>query len=215
MLVEVRPVASKRELKAFMRLPWRLYRNEPQWVPPLLMELRKRLDRERNPFFNHAEAEYFLAWRDGRPVGRISAHLDRHFNEFQKHEWGMFGFFECEPDAEAAHALLEDAEKWLRDRGRDRMVGPMDFTTNDECGVLIEGYEREPLVLEPWHPPYYRELLEGLGMTKAMDLLMWELWLGSLKRGDELHELIHEAARKSREEHGVEVRQMRKRDLAA
>src|SRR5207248_3125215 len=96
MPVEVRPVASKRELKAFMRLPWRLYRNERNWVPPLLMDLRKRLDRKRNPFFEHAEAEYFLAWRDGRPVGRITAQIDRNFNEFQGNDWGMFGFFESE-----------------------------------------------------------------------------------------------------------------------
>src|SRR5881392_203339 len=147
MPVEVRPVASRRELKAFMRLPWRLYRNEPNWVPPLLMDLRKRLDRERNPFFKHAEAEYFLAWRDGRAVGRITAHTDQHFNQFQRHDWGMFGFFECERDPEAASALLSSAEQWLRARGRDRMVGPMDFTTNDECGVLIEGYDLLPTIL--------------------------------------------------------------------
>src|SRR2546423_499804 len=96
MPIEVRPVASKRELKAFMRLPWRLYRNEPNWVPPLLADLRKRLDREHNPFFAHAEAEYFLAWREDRPVGRITAQIDRNFNELQGNDWGLFGFFEGE-----------------------------------------------------------------------------------------------------------------------
>ena len=83
-----------------------------------------------------------MARRDGRVVGRISAHIDRAFNEYQHHDWGMFGFFECEDDAEAAQALLDTAERWLRERGRDRMVGPMDFTTNDEIGVLIAGHER-------------------------------------------------------------------------
>jgi hypothetical protein len=84
MAVEVKPVASRGELNAFIKLPWRLYRGEPNWVPPLLMDVRKRLDRKRNPFFEHAEAEYFLAWRDGRPVGRVSAHIDRNFNEFRR-----------------------------------------------------------------------------------------------------------------------------------
>src|SRR5438093_8005502 len=126
MPVEVRPVASKRELKAFMRLPWRLYRNEPHWVPPLLMDLRKRLDRKKNPFFEHAEAEYFLAWRDGKVVGRISAHIDHRLNEFQDNAWGLFGFFEAEDDQEVADALFKAAEDWNRARGRDRIVGPFD-----------------------------------------------------------------------------------------
>ncbi|MFI4994080.1 MAG: hypothetical protein ACHQCH_10755, partial [Solirubrobacterales bacterium] len=88
MAVEIRPVTSKRELSTFIKLPWRLYRNEPNWVAPLLMELKKRLDQSKNPFFKHAQAQYFLAWRDGRPVGRVSAHVDRNFNEFQGNAWG-------------------------------------------------------------------------------------------------------------------------------
>jgi GNAT superfamily N-acetyltransferase len=212
MPVEVRPVASKRELKAFMRLPWRLYRNEPHWIPPLLMDLRKRLDRKRNPFFEHAEAEYFLAWRDGRPVGRITAQVDRNFNEFQGNDWGLFGFFECEDDPEAAGALLDAAAAWLRERGRDRMVGPMDFTTNDECGLLVEGHDRMPIILTPWQHPYYQGLLEGAGLTKAMDAFMWELYVDKRER---VHPAIWEMAEKVKSEHGITVRPMRKRDLQA
>jgi GNAT superfamily N-acetyltransferase len=91
----------------------------------------------------------------------------------------------------------------------------MDFTTNDECGLLIEGYDRDPMILQPWHPPYYRELLEGLGMSKTMDLLMWRIALGELKHGDRFHDFIHEAAEKSRTEHGVVIRGMRKSELEA
>jgi GNAT superfamily N-acetyltransferase len=195
-----------------MRLPWRLYRNEPQWVPPLLMELRKRLDRERNPFFEHAEAEYFLAWRDGRPVGRITAQVDRNLNEFQGNDWGLFGFFECEDDPEAAAALLDAAAGWLRQRGRDRMVGPMDFTTNDECGLLVEGHDRPPIILTPWQHPYYEGLLEGAGLTKAMDTFMWELYVDKRER---VHPAIWDMAAKVQSEHGITVRPMRKRDLEA
>jgi GNAT superfamily N-acetyltransferase len=212
MPVEVRPVASKRELKAFMRLPWRLYRNEPKWVPPLLMDLRKRLDRRRNPFFEHAEAEYFLAWREDRPVGRITAQVDRNLNEFQGNEWGLFGFFECEDDPEAAKALVDAAAAWLRERGRDRMVGPMDFTTNDECGLLVEGHERPPIIFTPWQHPYYQGLLEGAGLTKAMDTFMWELYVDKRER---VHPAIWTMAEKVKSEHGIVVRPMRKRDLHA
>ena len=211
MSVEVRPVRSRGELMRFIKLPWRLYRNEPLWVPPLISERKRHLDCSRNPFFEHAEAEYFLAWRDGEPVGRITAHVDQRFNEFQQNDWGLFGFFECEPDHDAAQALLATAEGWLRDRGRDRMVGPMDFTTNHECGLLVEGHEREPQILEFWHHPYYAELLERYGLVKAMDLYKWELHLDTALSNT--LPVIFELAEKVEPEHGVRIRHMRKRDF--
>src|ERR1700716_1648105 len=197
---KVRPVASKRELKAFIRLPWRLYRNEPHWVPPLLIELRKRLDRKRNPFFEHAEAEYFLAWRDGRPVGRITAQVDRNLNEFQDNAWGLFGFFECEDDPEAARALVDAAAAWLRERGRDRMVGPMDFTTNDECGLLVDGYDLLPTILTNWQHRYYPGLIEAAGFAKAMDLYMWNLEVSDRTR---VHDAILKLAAAAEAKHGI------------
>ena len=149
-------------------------------------------------------------------MGRISAHVDRHFNEFQGNDWGLFGFFECEDDPEVGRRPCSTRPSgWLRDRGRDRMVGPMDFTTNDECGLLVEGHERKPLILEGWHHPYYRELLEGWGLRKAMDLYMWELRLDKVEDKGGFHPLIHAAAKKVTGEHGVTVRHMRRRDLEA
>jgi GNAT superfamily N-acetyltransferase len=210
MPVEVRPVAGTRELDAFIKLPWRLYRNEPNWVPPLLMDLRKRLDRKRNPFFAHGVAEYFLAYRDGRPVGRVTAQVDRNLNQFQDNDWGLFGFFECEDDTEAAIALVAAAEAWLDERGCGRMVGPMDFTTNDECGVLIEGHDRPPIILTPWTHRYYPALLEGAGLRKAMDAFMWEL---RIEGRENVHAGIWEMAEQVGSEHGITVRPMRKRDL--
>jgi GNAT superfamily N-acetyltransferase len=211
--VEIRPVVSRRDLTRFIKLPMRLYRNEPNWIPPLVAERRAFLDREKNPFFRHADVELFLALREGRPVGRICAHVDRHFNEFQGNDWGLFGFFESERDQEVAAALLDAAQTWLRDRGRDRMVGPMDFTTNDECGLLIEGHERKPLILQGWHHRYYLDLLEGWGLGKAMDLYMWELRLDKVEDKGGFHPLIHATAKKVTEEHGVTVRHMRRKDL--
>jgi hypothetical protein len=211
MSLEVRPVGSKRELRAFIKLPWRLYRDEPNWIAPLLMDVKKRLDQRKNPFFKHAEAQYFLAWRDGRPIGRISAHIDRTFNSFQENEWGLFGFFECEDDVEAARALCGAAADWLRARGRDRMVGPMDFTTNDEIGLLIGGHEYPPIILCPWHHPYYQRLFEEeLGMVKAMDAYMWSLHVTGRET---VHPAIWAAADKLESEHGIVCRGFRKQEL--
>ena len=213
MKVEVRPVVGRSDLNTFIKLPWRLYRNERNWVAPLLMDVKKRLDQKKNPFFKHTEAQYFLAWRDGQAVGRISAHIDRNLNEFQDNEWGLWGWFECEDDPEAARALLAAAEAWLRERGRDRMVGPMDFTTNDEIGVLVEGHERPPIILCPWHHPYYQRLFEqDIGVAKAMDLYMWSLYVD---KREKVHPAIWEAADKLESEHGIVCRNFRKKDLQA
>jgi len=210
--LEVRPVRSRRELRRFVALPRRLHRDEPCWIPPLASERRRFLDRGRNPFFEHAEAEYLLAWRAGRVVGRISAHVDFRLNQLRGSAWGLFGFFECEPDAQAARALLAAAEDWLRRRACERMVGPMDFTLNHEAGLLVEGHDRPPQILEPWHPPHYAGLLEGHGLSKAMDLLKWELDVSDRSR---IQPAIIELAERLEPEHGIRIRHFRRRDLAA
>jgi GNAT superfamily N-acetyltransferase len=197
-------------MRAFIRLPWRLYEGVANWVPPLISERKRHLDPRRNPFFEHAEVQYFLAWRDGVPVGRISAHVDHRLNEFQSNRWGLFGFFECEDDPGIASALLATAERWLRERGRDRMIGPFDFSTNHECGVLVEGHELRPQILENWHHPYYRDLLEGDGMVKAMDLYKWEI---NPTHRDAMLPVIDELADRLEPEHGIRLRRMRRRNL--
>jgi hypothetical protein len=211
MALEVRPVRTRRDLRTFIRLPWRLYRDEPNWVPPLLMDLNKRLDQKKNPFFKHAEAQYFLAYRDGRPLGRVCAHIDHNLNSFQENLWGLFGWFECEDDPEAARALLDAGADWLRERGRDRMVGPMDFTTNDEIGLLIAGHEYPPIILCPWHHPYYQRLLEqDAAMEKAMDVYMWSLHVTGREK---VHPAIWQAADRLESEHGIVCRAFRKREM--
>ena len=208
--VEVRPVRSRSDLRTFIRLPWQLYKGSDNWVPPLISERKRHLDRRRNPFFEHAEAEYFLAWRGREPVGRITAHVDHLLNEFQDNRWGLFGFFESTRDPEVAQALLSTAEAWLRERGRDRMLGPMDFSTNHECGLLIEGHEFKPQILENWHHPYYRELIEGQGLIKAMDLYKWEI---DYSNRDQQPSVIVELADRVEAEHGIRLRRMHKRNL--
>ena len=206
----VRTVASRKDLRAFIGLPYRLYSNQPNWVAPLRFERRQFLDRGKNPYFHHATAEYFLAERGGRPVGRITAQVDRRFQEVQGSRGGHFGFFECERDPEAAAALVDAARRWLAARGCDAMVGPQDFTMNDECGLLVEGFDRPPVIGTAWHHPYYAELLEGTGLEKAMDLYMWEL---HIEGRENVLPIIWELADKLEPEHGIRIRHASKRDL--
>ena len=210
MSLEVRPVRSRAELMRFIRLPWRIYSNEPLWVPPLVFERKRFLDPGKNPWFEHAEAQLFLAWRGRRPVGRISAQIDHDFNAHHGNEWGMFGFFESEDDPEVARALLAAAEGWLRERGRDRMVGPMDFSMNDEAGLLIEGHDLHPYVKQPYHPRYYQPLLEGAGLDKAIDLYMWTLQVTDKEK---MLPVMFELNDKLEPEHGITIRHVKPREL--
>ncbi len=213
--VTIRPIRTRRELKRFVKAPFRLHRDHPQWVPPLIFERMEFLNRKKNPYFEHAEAEYFLAERDGDPVGRITAQIDANWDETQGGKDAMFGFFESVDDPRVCAALLDAASEWARERGRDRILGPMDFTTNDEIGVLIEGYERRPMILENWHPPFYKELIEAEGFGKAIDLLMWELQFGDLKDGESFDPAIHAAAEKALRDEGVAIRNISLRNLPA
>jgi GNAT superfamily N-acetyltransferase len=207
--VSIRTVRGAGPLKRFIDLPYRLHAGTP-WVPPLKLERAAFLSRKLNPYFKHGEAEYFLAWRDGRVVGRATAQVDRAFNEYHESRWGMFGFLELEDDLEVLQALLDAAATWLRGRGCDRMVGPMDFSMNEESGVLIEGHELEPLIRQPWHPPYYQRLCEEAGLTKAMDLYSWFLEISDRK---DMLPILFELDQRAREEHGVTIRRMSRRHL--
>jgi hypothetical protein len=208
--VEVRPVRSRADRREFVELPFRLHATGTPWIPPLRFERRLFLSPRFNAFFKHGEAELLLARRHGRVVGRVSAQVDRNFNAYHGNAWGMFGFLEVEEDEEALRALLGAAAGWLRARGRDRMVGPMDFTMNDEAGVLVEGFDREPLVRQPWHPPYYRRLCEEARLDKAMDLLMWELRISDR---DKILPIIRRLADELGPKHGITIRRMSRRHL--
>jgi len=213
--VTIRPVGTRRDLRRFVGVPYELHRDSPQWVPPLIRERMEFLDPRKNPYFGHAEVELFLAEREGEAVGRISAQIDHNWDSYRGGNDAQFGFFECREDREAAEALFDTAMGWLADRGRERAYGPMNFTTNDELGIMIEGFEHRPVILEPWHPPYYADLFEQAGFGKAIDIWMWHLEMGKLREGLEFHPAIHEAAQKSLDENGIRIRSMRRSDMAA
>ncbi len=157
-------------LETFIRLPWRIYADDKDWVPPLLAAERKALDPAKNPFWRRAEAAHFLLEKEGRPAGRISAIVNRAHNEFHRDATGFWGYFECENDADAAKALLDRAAEWLRERGMTRMLGPANPSLNDSCGILVDGFGLPPFVLMPYNRPYYGHILDDAGLTKAMDL---------------------------------------------
>jgi hypothetical protein len=209
--VEVRAVSSRRDRREFIELPFRLHSTSPQWVPPLRLERRIFHSRRMNAYFKHAEAQEFVAARGRHVVGRISAQFDQAYDEQHGVGTGMFGFLEMEDDAEVAGALVGAAQEWLAERGRHHMIGPMDYTMNDECGVLIEGYLREPMIKQPWHPAYYQRLCEGAGLGKAIDLLMWELRIDDREK---ILPIIFELSEQSETKHGVKLRHMRRRDLS-
>jgi GNAT superfamily N-acetyltransferase len=202
--VEVSAIGGFGELRKFVALPFRLHAGTP-WIPPLKLERYLFLSRKANAYFKHAEAEYFLARRGDWVVGRVTAQVDHAFNEFHQSRWGMFGFLEFEDDPVVLEALLTAAAQWLRARGCERMVGPMDFQINDESGVLIEGFEREPMVKQPWHPPYYQRLCEAADLSKAIDLLMWER---SVFDREQVDPRLQRIAERARTRHGVRIRPM-------
>lgn len=176
--------------RAFVRLQWRFYRTDPLWVPPVRSEVEKLLDPQRNPFFQHALIQLFIAERGGELVGRIAAIVNWLHNETHRDTVGFFGFFESVPDPEVAAALVEAAADWLRRHGCTAMRGPVNPSMNDECGLLVEDFTRPPVIMMPYNPPYYAGLLERCGFQKAKDLLAY--WLTEsflsekLRRGQEL-----------------------------
>jgi GNAT superfamily N-acetyltransferase len=171
--VHVRPVRTSRDLKSFIDFPYRHYADDALWAPPLRRDVRALLSKSRNPFFDHGEAIYFLAERDGRVVGRIAAIVNELHNETHKDRVGFFGFFEAVNDPLIVTALIETAADWLRKRGHDTMRGPMSFSVNDECGLLIDGFDTPPTIMMSYNPPYYSELLEQAGFRKAKDLFVY------------------------------------------
>ncbi|HEX8977923.1 MAG TPA: GNAT family N-acetyltransferase [Solirubrobacteraceae bacterium] len=209
MPIEVSAVQGFGDLRRFVELPFRLHAGTP-WIPPLKLERYQFLTRKLNAFFTHGEAQYFLARRNGRVVGRITAQIDSAYNDYHHTRTGMFGFLEFEDDVEIVSALLAAAEAWLRERGCEQMLGPMSFQINDEAGVMIEGFDREPLIREPWNPPYYAQRCEQAGLSKAMDLYGWGLEIADRER---MNPLLPKLAERARTKYGITIRRMSRRHL--
>ncbi|MEJ2670833.1 MAG: hypothetical protein P8168_01280 [Deltaproteobacteria bacterium] len=175
--ITVSPVETDASLGEFLRLPWRIYQEDPYWVPPILSLQRAFLNPKRGPFFEIGEARYFLAYQNGQAVGRLSAHLNRLHDQHHGPETGFFGFFESIQDHDVAAALFTAAADWLRQHGKSRLVGPLNFCIYDEMGLLVEGFDSMPVIFQTHNPPYYEDLLTSLGFVKAMDWHAYKLIL--------------------------------------
>jgi GNAT superfamily N-acetyltransferase len=208
--IEITKVASRADRDAFIRFPWRVYENDPAWVPPLLLERKEFLDQKKHPFFEHGKAELFLARRAGEIVGRIMASDDPKYNALHGSNVGCFGMFESVDDAAVASALFDAASAWLRVLGRDEIMGPIDYSTNYLCGLLIDGFQHPPTLLTSHNPPYYAGLIENWGFEKAIDLYAW--WFAKPQEAAERLGRLGRALKKKRRE--VALRRGNLRDLA-
>ncbi|HEY2300538.1 MAG TPA: hypothetical protein VGH66_01515 [Acidimicrobiales bacterium] len=170
--VDIRPVTTLLGRRSFVDLPFRLFKSDPAWVPPLRMSVYDRIS-PRHPANAHQDTALWMAYRHGRPVGRIGACVDQFFNEYQNQSWGWVGFFESTDDMEAVGGLFDTACEWVKERGAETSVGPASFTTNDELGLLVEGFEDPPLMLTTQNPPYYERLWVEHGWEQSMDLWAW------------------------------------------
>jgi len=208
--ISILEVRSRAERNRFIKFPWRIYRNDPAWVPPLIVERKAFLDRKRHPFYRHGDAELFLARRRGEIVGRIMASDDPNYNAVHRSNVACFGLFESIDDVDVAAALFDTAKKWARDKGRSEIIGPIDYSTNYVCGLLIDGFEHPPAVLTAHNPPYYKRLCEECGFVKERD---WHAWWFSefTKPLDRLRRIVSAQTAKL----GVKIRRFDLRNLAA
>ncbi|MBN2490030.1 MAG: N-acetyltransferase [Planctomycetes bacterium] len=201
--LEVATVDVPHRSRPFLRVPWIVHRGDPRWVEPLRHSVRRLLHPARNPFWRHARARFWLARRGGEPVGRIAAILNAAHDERWAEAAGFFGFFECVDDGAAARALLETAADWLRRKGATVLRGPCSPSTNHECGVLVEGFDRDPFVMMPYTPPHYPAALEGFGLHKAMDLLSF-----AIRPEDDFPPKFARVAEAAARRHGIRLRRL-------
>lgn len=188
----------------FIRVPWYINREvypNDKWVPPLMMDRRDYLDPRKNPFFDHADVALWIAWRDGKDVGRIAAVDDTDYQRHHKEHVGYFGMFECVDDEEIAAELMAHATQWLEERGCVRAIGPLDLSMNYQAGTLVEGFEHDPGVNMPYNPPYYPRLMEAVGLAKAKDLYQWGIELAN-----PIPERVVKISDKMRKREGIDIR---------
>ena len=207
--IQISEVSSRRDRDSFIKFPWRIYETDPAWVPPLLIERKAFLDRENHPFYRHGDAALFLARRNDEIVGRIAASDDPNYNALHRLNIGCFGLFESIDDVDVASALFGAANNWLRQRGRREIIGPVDYSTNYVCGLLIDGFQHPPTILTAHNPPYYARLIEANGFVKEVD---WYAWWFDPKNApvSRLRRLVDARTKKT----SVKVRSIDLRNLA-
>jgi len=209
--IKIRKVESKSDLMKFIKLPWLVYKNDPYWVPPLIMDRKKMLNKEKHPFYKHAQADFFLAEKNGQIVGRIAAIKNDLHNQHHNDKTGFFGFFECINDQQVANALFDTAKKWLQEKGCDNMRGPANPSSNDEWGMLLDGFDDEPRILMTYNPKYYLDLCDNYGFKKAKDLYAYKLENEKVVASEKLKRVAEIARQRS----GLVIKQLDMKNFEA
>ena len=206
-MLKVLQVTTKSELRRFIEFPFSLYQNDKYWVAPIISDQIKFFDKGKNPYYEHSEVELFLVVDENEVKGRISAHTNRNHNKFHNDHKGFFGFFECVDDQTVANLLFDTAVEWLKEKECDIISGPYNFSTNEECGLLVDGFESIPFVMMTHNPKYYISLYENYGFAKAMDLYAWYL------ESNEMPEFLSLVSRKFKNNDQFTVRCLDKKNL--
>ena len=208
--IQILPLSlSSGDVSRFLNVAYGIYQNDPLWVAPLLMDLKKVFTKA-NPLFEHAKMQLWVATKSGRDVGRVAGIIDDHYNRATKQPVAFFGFYECINDSETSHLLLDAVSDWSRKAGMKSIMGPMNPTTNDECGLLIEGFDSSPVLMMTYNPPYYANLLEGEGYRKAKDLLAYYMDLAKIPM-ERLNRISSKIKERNRE---LAFRPIRRKTLA-
>ena len=204
--VQVKPVNSGRERKLFLNFPWQHYQGDPNWVPPIRINQKELVNYKKHPFYDTADIQTFLAWRDGQVCGRIAAIVDHAHNKYNKDNRGMFGFFESVNDRAVSDALLDACREWMQAKGINDMRGPMNPSMNYECGLLTEGFDSPPTFMMTYNHDYYQSLIEGYGFEKSQDLFAF---YGHVNMLDDLDEKLHFVANEAVKRFNLTVRPIR------
>ncbi len=195
--IEPIDLRSKRQVRRFVDLPYRLYQHNAQWVPPLRMDIELMLNKDKHPYYEHSDADFFIAVRDGRDVGRIGALENCAFNQYHHTRQAQFYLFECEDDQEAAAALFEKVSAWAKARGLNRVVGPKGFGALDGYGILIDGFaHRQMMTMMNYNYPYYAQLVEAAGFHKEVDFISCHLSSTSFRLSDRIHSIAERVQRR-------------------
>ena len=207
--IHIENVKTKKDLKKFLYFPWEVYKDDPNWVPPLIVDMKEKLDRKKNPFFEHADMELFLAYKDNKAVGRIAAILDKNHNKFHNEKIVFFGLYESFNNLETAANLLDKVAEWGRERGMEVLRGPMNLSMNDECAFLLEGFDSPPVIMMAYNPPYYLELMEKCELVKAKDLYAFYM-----TRDHKTAEQVEAIVENARKKINVKIRTINMKNLA-
>ena len=211
--LSIRKVESSADWKAFMRFPWQVYENDPNWVPFLFFERKEFFDRDKHPFFETADVEFFMAWRGAKPVGTIAAIVNHRHNDFQGEKAAHFGIFEMLPDEKAAAALLETACEWGAQKGMSKILGPANYSSNYEYGLLVDGFDSPPVVMMTYNPAYYVDYVEAAGFSTAMDLWAWHSPFDVYGKGAKnLPEKLVRVVGKIQKRHNITIREINMKD---